>query len=111
MSARTLIWITIRRPQILRAVRFRAPQAACRTSTKIYMQRENGWAISGLSAYYDVTATRVLAIAERAPRAIDNRALPNGGFRPAKRSRRPLPRDTLGDGPGLPDLYAADRQS
>src|SRR5829696_378480 len=45
--------------------------------------RENGWAISGLAAYYNVANDpKALAIAERAAKwVIDNRARPDGGFR------------------------------
>jgi uncharacterized protein YyaL (SSP411 family) len=51
--------------------------------------RENGWAISGLSAYYDVTGdAKALAIAERAAKwVVANRALPNGGFRHGEKDR------------------------
>ena len=51
--------------------------------------RENGWAISGLAAYYNVTNDpKVLAIAERAAKwVIDNRALPDGGFRHGEKDR------------------------
>jgi uncharacterized protein YyaL (SSP411 family) len=72
--------------------------------------RENGWAISGLSAYYDVTNDpRALAMAERAAKwVIDNRALPNGGFRHGERDRGgPFLGDTLAMGQALLDLYAA----
>jgi len=72
--------------------------------------RENGWAISGLSAYYDVTNdAKALAIAERAAKwVIDNRALPNGGFRHGDKDRGgPFLGDTLSMGQALLDLYAA----
>ncbi len=67
--------------------------------------RENGWAISGLSAYYNVTSdAKALEIAERAAKwVIANRALPGRRF-PSWRegSRRPVYRRHAGDGPGLP---------
>src|SRR4051812_36377515 len=72
--------------------------------------RENGWAISGLAAYYDVTnEPAALAIAERAAKwVIDNRALPNGGFRHGEKDRGgPFLGDTLAMGQALLDLYAA----
>ena len=49
--------------------------------------RENGWAITGLAAYYDITNDpKMLAMAERAATwVIDNRALPGGGFRHGER--------------------------
>lgn len=72
--------------------------------------RENGWAISGLSAYYDVTNDpKALAIAERAAKWINaNRALPDGGFRHGDRDRGgPFLGDTLATGQAFLDLYAA----
>ncbi|MDE5455062.1 DUF255 domain-containing protein [Bradyrhizobium sp. CSA112] len=72
--------------------------------------RENGWAISGLSAYYNVTNDpRIIAIAERAAKSvIDNRALPDGGFRHGERDRGgPFLGDTLAMGQAFLDLYAA----
>ena len=72
--------------------------------------RENGWAISGLSAYYNVTNDpKVLAIAERAAKwVIDNRALPDGGFRHGEKDRGgPFLGDTLAMGQAFLDLYAA----
>ena len=75
--------------------------------------RENGWAISGFAAYYNVTNDpKVLAIAERAAKwVIDNRALPDGGF-PSWRegSRRSVPRRYAGDGPGLSRSLRRHRQ-
>jgi len=71
--------------------------------------RENGWAISGISAYYNITNDpKALAIAERAAKWVkDNRALPNGGFRHGEKDRGgPFSRHA-GDGSGLLDLYAA----
>src|SRR5207253_9731682 len=72
--------------------------------------RENGWAISGLSAYYDVTNDpNALAIAERAATwVIANRTLPDGGFRHGDKDRGgPLLGDTLAMGQAFLDLYAA----
>jgi uncharacterized protein len=72
--------------------------------------RENGWAISGLSAYYDVTGDpKVLASAERAAKWVqDNRALPGGGFGHGEKDRGgPFLGDTLAMGQAFLDLYAA----
>jgi uncharacterized protein YyaL (SSP411 family) len=76
--------------------------------------RENGWAISGLVAFFDVTNDpKVLAVAERAARWVnDNRALPQGefkgGFRHGDRDRGgPFLGDTLAMGQASLDLYAA----
>jgi uncharacterized protein YyaL (SSP411 family) len=72
--------------------------------------RENGWAISGLSAFYSVTNDeKVLAIAERAARwANDNRAIPGGGFRHGDKDRGgPFLGDSLAMGQAFLDLYAA----
>jgi len=72
--------------------------------------RENGWAISALAAYYDVTNDpKILAIAERAAKWVnDNRALPEGGFRHGDRDRGgPFLGDTLAMGQAFLDLYAA----
>ena len=72
--------------------------------------RENGWAISGLAAYYDVTNDpKALAMAERAAKwVIANRALPNGGFRHGEKDRGgPFLGDTLAMGQAFLDLYAA----
>ncbi len=72
--------------------------------------RENGWAISGLAAYYDVTNDpRILAMAERAAKwVIDNRSLPGGGFRHGEKVRGgPFLGDTLAMGQAFLDLYAA----
>jgi uncharacterized protein YyaL (SSP411 family) len=80
-----------------------------RIDTHLYA-RENGWAISGLVAYYDVTNDpKVLAIAERAAKWInDNRALPSGGFRHGDKDRGgPFLGDTLAMGQASLDLYAA----
>ncbi len=72
--------------------------------------RENGWAISGLAAYYDVANDpRILAAAERAAKwIIDNRSLPGGGFRHGPKDRGgPFLGDTLAMGQAFLDLYAA----
>src|SRR4030095_7352318 len=72
--------------------------------------RENGWAISGLTAYYNVANDpKALAIAERAAKwVIDNRALPDGGFRHGEKDRGgPFLGDTLAMGQAFLDLYAA----
>ncbi|MBR0799214.1 thioredoxin domain-containing protein [Bradyrhizobium jicamae] len=80
-----------------------------RIDTNLYA-RENGWAISGLAAYYDVTNDpRVLAIAERAARwVLANRARPDGGFSHGVNDRGgPFLGDTVAMGQALLDLYAA----
>jgi uncharacterized protein len=72
--------------------------------------RENGWAISGLTAYYDITNDpKILAMAERAAKwAIEHRALPDGGFRHGDKDRGgPFLGDTLAMGQAFLDLYAA----
>jgi uncharacterized protein YyaL (SSP411 family) len=72
--------------------------------------RENGWAISGLAAYYDMTNDpKILAMAERAAKwVIDNRSLPGGGFRHGERDRGgPFLGDTMAMGQAFLDLYAA----
>jgi uncharacterized protein YyaL (SSP411 family) len=72
--------------------------------------RENGWAISGLVAFYDVTNDpKVLAAAERAAKWVnDNRALPDGGFRHGDKDRGgPFLGDTVAMGQASLDLYAA----
>jgi uncharacterized protein YyaL (SSP411 family) len=72
--------------------------------------RENGWAISGLAAYYNVTNdAKALDIAERAAKwVITNRALPGGGFRHGEKDRGgPFLGDTLAMGQAFLDLYAA----
>lgn len=72
--------------------------------------RENGWAISGLSAYYNVTnETKALETAERAAKwVIENRALPNGGFRHGEKDRGgPFLGDNVAMGQAFLDLYAA----
>jgi uncharacterized protein YyaL (SSP411 family) len=72
--------------------------------------RENGWAISGLTAFYNVTNdSRVLAIAERTAKWVnDKRAIPGGGFRHGDKDRGgPFLGDTLAMGQAFLDLYAA----
>jgi len=72
--------------------------------------RENGWAISGLIALYNVTNDpKVLAIAERSAKWVnDNRALPEAGFRHGDKDRGgPFLGDTLAMGQAFLDLYAA----
>ena len=72
--------------------------------------RENGWAISGLVAFYDVTGdAKTLAAAERTAKwVIDKRALPEGGFRHGEKDRGgPFLGDTLAMGQAFLDLYAA----
>ena len=72
--------------------------------------RENGWAISGLVALYNVTNDpKVLATAERAAQWVnDNRARPEGGFRHGDKDRGgPFLGDTLAMGQAFLDLYAA----
>ena len=80
-----------------------------RIDNNIYA-RENGWAISGLTGYYNVTNDpKILAMAERAAKWVkDNRALPNGGFRHGETDRGgPFLGDTLAMGQAYLDLYAA----
>jgi uncharacterized protein len=80
-----------------------------RIDTNLYA-RENGWAISGLVAYYDVTNDpKVLAIAERSAKwVLANRALPNGGFRHGETDRGgPFLGDNVAMGQAFLDLYAA----
>jgi uncharacterized protein YyaL (SSP411 family) len=80
-----------------------------RIDTNLYA-RENGWAISALAAYYDVTNDpKVLDIAERATKwVLANRALPEGGFRHGETDRGgPFLGDTIAMGQALLDLYAA----
>ena len=63
-----------------------------------------------MSAYYNVTNDpKALAIAERAAKwVIDNRALPDGGFRHGEKDRGgPFLGDTLAMGQAFLDLYAA----
>ena len=77
--------------------------------TNIYA-RENGWAISGLVAYFGVTNdAAALARAQRAARwVMANRALAGGGFRHGASDRGgPFAGDTLAMGQAALDLYAA----
>ncbi|KJC61171.1 hypothetical protein UP10_09845 [Bradyrhizobium sp. LTSPM299] len=72
--------------------------------------RENGWAISGLAAYYAVSNDpKVLAIAERSAKwVLANRALPDGGFRHGDKDRGgPFLGDSVAMGQAFLDLYAA----
>jgi len=72
--------------------------------------RENGWAISALAAWYDVSNDpKVLATAEQAAKWVnDHRALPDGGFRHGDKDRGgPFLGDTLAMGLAFLDLYAA----
>jgi uncharacterized protein YyaL (SSP411 family) len=72
--------------------------------------RENGWAISGMAAYYSVSGdAKAIEIAERAARwVIANRALGDGGFRHGEKDRGgPFIGDTLAMGQAFLDLYAA----
>ena len=72
--------------------------------------RENGWVISGLAAYYDVSNDpKILAMAERAAKwVIEHRALPDGGFRHGDKDRGgPFLGDTMAMGQAFLDLYAA----
>jgi hypothetical protein len=80
------------------------------TIDKNLYARENGWAISGLAAFYDVTNdTKILASAEKAANwVIANRALPGGGFRHGEKDRAgPYLGDTMVMGQAFLDLYAA----
>jgi uncharacterized protein YyaL (SSP411 family) len=72
--------------------------------------RENGWAISGLAAYYNVSGdAKALASAERSARwVLANRARPDGGFDHGAKDRGgPFIGDTLAMGQAFLDLYAA----
>ena len=72
--------------------------------------RENGWAISGLAAYYNASGdAKALDTAERAAKwVIANRARPDGGFRHGEKDRGgPFIGDTLAMGQAFLDLYAA----
>ena len=72
--------------------------------------RENGWAISGLAAYYSVARdTKALSSAERAAKwVLANRARPDGGFDHGAKDRGgPFIGDTLAMGQAFLDLYAA----
>ena len=72
--------------------------------------RENGWAISGLTALYNVTDDpKVIAAAEGAAKwVIANRALPEGGFKHSDKDRGgPFMGDTATMGQAFLDLYGA----
>lgn len=72
--------------------------------------RENGWAISGLAAYYNATKdAKTLERMERAARwVIANRALPEGGFKHGEKDRGgPFLGDTSTMGQAFLDLYGA----
>lgn len=72
--------------------------------------RENGWAISGMAAYYSASGdTKAIEIAERAATwVMANRALGDGGFRHGEKDRGgPFIGDTLAMGQAFLDLYAA----
>ncbi|MGH6823209.1 MAG: DUF255 domain-containing protein [Methylocella sp.] len=72
--------------------------------------RENGWAISALAAYYNVTNDeKAVRIAERAAHwVLTNRGIEGGGFRhDAKDRGGPFLGDTLAMGQAFLDLYAA----
>ena len=72
--------------------------------------RENGWAISGLAAYYNASGdAKALENAERAAKwVVANRARPDGGFRHGEKDRGgPFIGDTLAMGQAFLDLYAA----
>ncbi|MBR0751467.1 thioredoxin domain-containing protein [Bradyrhizobium jicamae] len=72
--------------------------------------RENGWAISGLTAHYNVTNDpKILAAAERAAKwVLANRAQPDAGFRHGDKDRGgPFLGDTLAMTQAFLDLYAA----
>jgi uncharacterized protein YyaL (SSP411 family) len=72
--------------------------------------RENGWAISGLTAFYNATNDpKVLAIAERTAKWVnEHRAIAGGGFRHGDKDRGgPFLGDTLAMGQAFLDLYAA----
>ena len=72
--------------------------------------RENGWAISALAAYYNVTNDeKALAAALRAAAWVAaNRGLEGGGFRHGEKDRGgPFLGDTLAMGQAFLDLYSA----
>jgi uncharacterized protein YyaL (SSP411 family) len=85
-----------------------------RIDTHLYA-RENGWAISGLVAYANVTNDpKMLSVAEHAANwARANRSLADGGFRHSEEDHGgPFLGDTLAMGKAFVDLYGAtgDRQ-
>lgn len=72
--------------------------------------RENGWAISGLVGFFDVTNDpQALASAERAANWVNaNRSLAEGGFRHGDNDRGgPFLGDAVAMGEAFLDLYAA----
>ncbi len=72
--------------------------------------RENGWAISGLAAYYNISKdAKALQSAERAAKSVlANRSRPDGGFDHSQKDRSgPFIGDTLAMGQAFLDLYAA----
>ena len=79
-----------------------------RIDTHLYA-RENGWAISALAAYYNVTEDeKALEIAERAAHwGETNRGIEGGGFRHDAKDRGAFIGDTLAMGQAFLDLYAA----
>jgi hypothetical protein len=80
-----------------------------RLDTNVYA-RENGWAISGLLAFYSATGDdTALRAAERAAHYIlANRGIEGGGFSHGERDRAgPYLGDTLAMGQAALDLYAA----
>lgn len=82
---------------------------APRIDTNIYA-RENGWAITGLTAYYAATGDEdALKAAERSARwIVENRRIDGGGFKHGEKDRSgPYLGDTLAMGQAALDLYAA----
>ncbi len=80
-----------------------------RVDTNLYA-RENGWAISGLAAFYAATGEQTaLQAAETAAQwIVNNRALDGGGFKHGDKDRGgPFLGDTLAMGQAALDLYAA----
>ena len=74
------------------------------------MRARTAGRFQAFAAYYNVTNDpKALAIAERAAKwVIDNRALPDGGFRHGEKDRGgPFLGDTLAMGQAFLDLYAA----
>jgi len=93
------IWIRHRRAQILCARDSDRRKRGCRQSTRNLYARENGWRSRHSCVLQRHQRSKALAIAERAARWVrDNRALPNGGFRPVKRIAAVLPRRHLAMG-------------
>lgn len=72
--------------------------------------RENGWVISGLTAYYNISNdAKALQSAERAAKwVLANRSRPDGGFDHGAKDRGgPFIGDALAMGQAFLDLYAA----